>query len=502
MENEHLFSNRRVQYEIFLKGDMTRMKIRAVFFDMGGTIETFGYTPEIRLEATALIQQRLSNAGIDLHLTNDQLYEVISSGLGRYKRWSIQSMEELSPQRVWADYIFAQHRVDKTKLAAIAEDLAFLIETRFYQRAMRPEMPAVLQVIKEMGLRIGVISNVNSRGQVPTNLKEYGIIDYFQPIVLSSEYGRRKPDPAIFHFAARLANVPTSQCLYVGDRVARDIDGARRAGFGMAVQIRHDFEHGESDQGSKPDAVIEDITELLDILRQQSDHGMIEEAPRKIRALIFDAGDILYFRPQRGNSFATFLKEQGLEISPTHAQQKKDIEFRAYRGLITHTKYREAIVRMYGITQPELVARGKQALIDDDANVAFFEGVPETLCALKAQGFLLSIVTDTANSISTKLHWFERGGFGHVWDAITSSMDIGTRKPDPKIYHAALQQLGLAPDQAIFIGHRTSELAGARAVGMQTVAFNYDKGASADYFIEKFSDLLKIPVLDCYDKSS
>ena len=53
------------------------------------------------------------------------------------------------------------------------------------------------------------------------NLKEYGIRQYFDPIVLSSEYGRRKPDPAIFHYAARLANVPTSECLYVGDRIAR-----------------------------------------------------------------------------------------------------------------------------------------------------------------------------------------------------------------------------------------------------------------------------------------
>ena len=136
------------------------------------------------------------------------------------------------------------------------------------------------------------------------------------------------------------------------------------------------------------------------------------------------------------------------------------------------------------------------ALIDDDANVQFFEGVSETLWALKKQGFLLSIVTDTANSISTKLKWFERGGFGHVWDSIISSMDIGTRKPDPTIYQAALQQLGVTPDQAVFVGHRASELAGARAIGMRTIAFNYDEDASADFFIERFTDLLKLPVLD------
>jgi putative hydrolase of the HAD superfamily len=472
------------------------MKIQAVFFDMGGTIETFYYTREMRLEATAVIQQHLFQAGIDLHLTIEQLYETIVSGLENYKRWSIQCMEELPPWRVWSDYIFPGLNVDKEKLSKISEDLTFLIETRFYRRRMRPEMPEVLRAIQQMGLKIGLISNVNSRGQVPTNLKEYGIIDYFHPIVLSSEYGQRKPDPAIFHYAARLINAPTSQCVYVGDRVVRDIDGARRAGFGLAIQIRHNFEHGENDKGYTPDAVIDNMTELLNILKEKCDCEQTPEDDRKIRALIFDAGDILYFRPQRGHYFAAYLKELGLEISPNHAQQKKAIEYQAYRGQITHDEYREAVVGIYGITQPEQVGRGKQALIADDDNVTFFEGVPETLRALKEQGFLLAIVTDTANSISAKLSWFERGGFGHIWDSIISSMDIGTRKPDPEIYQAALRQLGLTPDQAVFVGHRASELAGARSVGMKTVAFNYDKDASADFFIGKFSDLPHVPVLN------
>jgi putative hydrolase of the HAD superfamily len=121
-----------------------------------------------------------------------------------------------------------------------------------------------------MGLKIGLISNVNSRGQVPLNLSEYNLRHYFDPIVLSSEYGYRKPDPAIFHYAARLANAPTSRCAYVGDRVTRDIEGARRAGFGLAVQIRHNFDHGENDDGALPDAVIDSMTELLDILHTEA----------------------------------------------------------------------------------------------------------------------------------------------------------------------------------------------------------------------------------------
>lgn len=468
------------------------MGIQAVFFDMGGTIETYGYTRQLRLEATAGIRQRLQQAGVNLPLTDEGLYEVISAGLESYKRFSIESMDELSPQRVWGEFIFPDCEIDRVRLAAIAEELSFFVETRYYHRAMRPEMPTVLEAIRRMGLKIGLISNVNSRGQVGANLRAYGIYQYFDPIVLSSEYGRRKPDPAIFHCAARLANVPASACVYIGDRIARDIDGAQRAGYGMSVLIKHDFEHGEDDEGATPDAVIDDMTELLRILRSDRDSNPSSVKPGKIRALIFDAGDVLYFRPERGAKFAAFLKELGLEVTANHAREQEAIEYKAYRGEITHDEYREAIVRMYS-TEPEQVARGKQSLIDDDANVEFFEGVPETLLALKEQGYLLAIVTDTANPISAKLEWFQRGGFGHVWDAFVSSMEVGVRKPDPKIYHTALQQLGLTPDQAAFVGHRTAELDGARSVGMRTIAFNYDKDASADVYIEKFADLLTVP---------
>ncbi len=469
------------------------MTLQAVFFDMGGTIEIFRFTRELRLKATLAIQRLLQQAGIDLQLSNEELNEIISSGLDRYKSWSLQTMDELSSQRVWSEYIFAGMNVDLDKLCSISEELMLLVETRFYLRAMRPEIPAVLEAIKQMGLKIGLISNVNSHGQVPMNLKEYGIIDYFHPIVLSSEYGRRKPDPAIFHHAARLANVPASACLYIGDRVLRDIEGAKRAGYGKAIQIRHDFDHGENDTGAVPDAVIGNMIELLEILRADRESPPAPAGSGKIRALIFDAGDVLYHRPERGVKFSAFLKELGKEVSPNHTQEKKAIEHKAYRGQISHDEYRESIVRIYGITEPEQIARGKQALIDDDRNVAFFEGVSETLHALKRQGFLLAIITDTANSISAKLEWFERGGFGNVWDSIISSMDIGTRKPSPRIYQTALQQLGITADQAVFVGHKSSELDGAKALGIKTIAFNYDDGVIADYYLSHFTDLMEMP---------
>jgi FMN phosphatase YigB (HAD superfamily) len=186
------------------------MTVQAVFFDMGGTIETYGWTPELRIQETAGIRQRLEDAGIVLGLNDEQLYEIIFRGFKNYHAWRLISLDELPPARVWSEYILNGCSFDGERLAAIAEDLMFFMETHYYQRSMRPEVPGVLEAIRELGLKIGLISNVTSRGQVPVNLREYGIYDYFNPIVLSSEYGRRKPDPAIFHYAARLMYLPVN----------------------------------------------------------------------------------------------------------------------------------------------------------------------------------------------------------------------------------------------------------------------------------------------------
>lgn len=470
------------------------MNLQAVFFDMGGTIEVFGYTRELRLAAVREIQQVLARAGIELSLEVEALLELISAGLAHYKQWSLVTMEELPPWRVWSEYVFAGMPVDPQKLEGIAEQLALMVETRFYQRAMRPEIPAVLESLRAMGLKIGLISNVNSRGQVPINLAQYGIRHYFDPIVLSSEYGRRKPDPSIFHYAARLAHVPTSACLYVGDRIARDILGAQKAGFRLAVQIQHDFKHGEDDSGAVPDHVITDMTELLGILKAERAYTWPVIAPDAIRALLFDAGDILYHRPDKGAGFKVFLEELGLSVGD-HAEGKDLLTRQAYHGEISQDQYRESLLRLYGIQEAESIRRGKQVLQADDDNVEFMEGVAETLRALKQRGFLLGIVTDSANPVHVKLRWFESGGIGSLWDSFISSMEVGTRKPDPHIYRAALEQLNLTPAQAVFVGHKASELEGAREVGMQTIAFNRDPDAEAQVCIEKFAELLDLPLL-------
>ena len=474
------------------------MTVKAVFFDMGGTIDTFWYSTEMRLQVTPGLQQFLVSHGIDLHLSNPQLYKLVTDGLAQYHQWRLGTFDELPASVVWRKYILADFSDAFPQLDSIADDLMVWIETQYYQRQMRTEIPAVLDAIHKMGYKIGLISNVNSRGQVPLNLSQYGIKHYFNPIVLSSEYGRRKPDPSIFHYAARLANCPASECIYIGDRISRDILGAKRAGFKLAFQIRHDFNHGEIDEGATPDLIIDNMTELLEILHKegQSSQELVrgKSANNKIRAVVFDADGVLYYRENKDQEFTSFISEFGVKGEDFQGSAINQLRHQAFIGHLTFEQYKTAVLNLYGITDPELVSSMINKALAEKEKINYFKNTLKTLTKLKNRNLYLGIITDTAQPLHVKINKLERGGFGNLWDSIISSREVGVQKPDPKIYQIALRQLGISSDQAVFVGHKPSELDGARNVGMKTVAFNYENGAKADFYIKKFSDLADLPI--------
>lgn len=192
------------------------------------------------------------------------------AGMATYRRWREQTLVELPPERVWTDYIFPDHGLLRDRLVDAAEELMLFFENNYMTRTLRPEAPEVLASLHEQGFSLAVISNVVSRRQVQTNLASYGLEHYFRPIVTSAALGVRKPHPYIFLETARLMGLPPQACAYVGDTVSRDVAGARRAGYGLAIQIKS-FLTDKSDKetnGDRPDAVVGDLREVIPLVSE------------------------------------------------------------------------------------------------------------------------------------------------------------------------------------------------------------------------------------------
>jgi HAD superfamily hydrolase (TIGR01549 family) len=475
------------------------MKLRAVFFDVGGTLETFQPTSELKLFDIQPFRVCLQKAGIRLSIGDDVLREIVSTGITTYQKWNRQSFIELPTREIWSKYVFKDLQISEDALVNVSEELSFLYETRFFQRKMRPEVPDVLEKIRSMGLAIGCISNTHSLSQVPYTLKKYNIDQFFDPVVLSSAFGHRKPDPSIFYHAARLKNLPTGSMVYVGDKINRDILGATRSGFRLAIQIRHPYDDGEPDFGAIPDAIIDNMQEIIPILEKEIEKGKNNNPSGrkcKIKGIFFDAGNILYSKPRKGMNMKRFISKYKLHAKVDVREEKRKLKDLAFHGTIDRYDFYDQVIRLYGVTDPAILAEGITAMVRDATTVEIVEGVPETLKALKKKDFILGIISDTATPIQVKLDWFTAAGFGNVFDSFISSKELGIRKPASLIYEEAYRKVGLLADEAVFVGHKASELKGAREAGMATVAFNYDKNAKADFYIEKFSNLLDVKILN------
>jgi putative hydrolase of the HAD superfamily len=150
-------------------------------------------------------------------------------------------------------------------LAEKAEDLTFLIDTGFVNRVPREELREVLEVLNEKNLRMGIISNVLSRNQVAHDLSRYGVAEFFDTVILSAVFGKRKPHPEIFREACRRASVKPENVLFIGNSPSKDIDGAKGVGMGWTVLIEYEFTP-RHDTGSEPDYRIGNLRELVPIV--------------------------------------------------------------------------------------------------------------------------------------------------------------------------------------------------------------------------------------------
>lgn len=247
--------------------------IRAVMFDMGGTLEDL-YSDEKNVKATAYaLSEILTRHGISVPYEPEDLWNNhVGPNFQKYKKYSEDTMRELKPEEIWGDFAFDGIPVDKQKIAEISEELAQMWEVTYFDRKLRDHAAEMLKGLKEdLGLYVGVVSNTSSLFQVFEILKRYGVRQYFDDITLSSLTGYRKPHPHIFETALYQAGLKPEECAFVGDTVSRDVVGPRKMGYGEVFQIVSFLTPMKDvgDYGVAPDHKISDIYEVYTILKKE-----------------------------------------------------------------------------------------------------------------------------------------------------------------------------------------------------------------------------------------
>jgi putative hydrolase of the HAD superfamily len=97
-------------------------------------------------------------------------------------------------------------------------------------------------------------------------------------------------------------------------------------------------------------------------------------------------------------------------------------------------------------------------------------GMNDALAALRQRGMRLGCVSNAFMTAETLQRIMTERGLGEHLELTVSSCEVGYRKPHPAIYEAALEAMGIAAAEAIFVGDRVdADVEGPAALGMRTV---------------------------------
>jgi putative hydrolase of the HAD superfamily len=233
--------------------------ISAIFLDLGNTLRILVNDEAHRAQARRRIAE-LVGTDEDPAVFCARLDERYKT----YRKWAFESLIEAPEAELWTRWLAPEFPADRIAPAAV--ELTYQFRQSMGRRVVVEGGREVIEELRRRGYILGVISNVIGSREIPDWLEDDGFAPYFKSVVLSSTYGRRKPDPTIYHEAAYRAGVEPACCAYVGDNPKRDVEGTRRAGFGMIILMipPEKLEEEPLVEENKPDLVIHELCQLLD----------------------------------------------------------------------------------------------------------------------------------------------------------------------------------------------------------------------------------------------
>lgn len=245
---------------------LTKRRLDAVIFDLGNTLLYFDTAwPEVLSQADIVLFDRLQAAGLDLDAR--EFLATFRTRLDEYFRERETEFIEYTTQYVLRLLLAECGYPDvPDSVLRPALDAMYAVTQAHWQP--EPDAIPTLQVLKEQGYRIGLISNAADDRDVQTLIDKAGIRPYLEGVLTSAAEGIRKPNPRLFTRLLKEWGIPPQRAAMVGDTLGADILGARNAGmFSIWITRRADTpaNHAHADT-IHPDAAISTLAELPGLL--------------------------------------------------------------------------------------------------------------------------------------------------------------------------------------------------------------------------------------------
>jgi putative hydrolase of the HAD superfamily len=233
-------------------------EVKGVFFDFAGTLFR-----DRDLRDTHLQQLRLVAEHTATDVDDSALRAAYRHGMGVAYR-GIAGRSWYTHRELFGTAFAAMARHLGGQLSpATVDDLV----DRQYQATIEHAVPrsdclATLQALREQGLQVHVVSNIDDEQLFPM-LDRMQIAPLLDGWTSSDEARSCKPDAQIFRYALSKAGLAAEQVMFVGDSVGHDIVGPAAIGMRTALLV-DDAKPAQVD--AEPDHVLETLSDVLTIV--------------------------------------------------------------------------------------------------------------------------------------------------------------------------------------------------------------------------------------------
>ena len=208
------------------------MDIRALLFDVNGTLIDIE-TDEGLEEIYRAIAHFLMYQGIFLH--RGEVRDLYFQIMQQQRVQSAETFAETDVVEVWREFLRIKASDSTRSLPPAKREQLPLFLAELHRAIARKRLrpyPEVPETLNQLRLRyhLAVVSDAQSAYALP-ELRAVGLLHYFNPIIVSGDYGFRKPDPRLFQKALDALKVRPEQALFFGNDIYHDIFGAQQVGM-------------------------------------------------------------------------------------------------------------------------------------------------------------------------------------------------------------------------------------------------------------------------------
>lgn len=182
--------------------------------------------------------------------------------------------------------------------------------------------------------------------------------------------------------------------------------------------------------------------------------------------MILDYGEVLCHLPTAEHIavLARIFQVEAQAFLPLYLKTRVPYD----RGDLLPGEYWQNFARQAGVTVDEqLIEQLRQVdkVMWSRPNEPMIRWLPQIHAAGFKTAILSNMPTDMADHVREIFPWLA------AFDHHIFSAEVRSAKPEPAIYRHAIEALGVAPPEALFIDDREENLAGARAMGMRGIRY-------------------------------